>query len=195
MLSRLVQSMAYMGGWESSHDVCGTDNAALVEPVTTFRRTSPAHKETRYAFCKEKSVFDPNRQRIDVMKDRLVEEVKNFQRIGPANKEAWYTFCRERSSQGDKDPNRYDADVLIEFLMNVKAGKGIGKGGASWNSRGNGGQWNSIMMMQMMNHMFVMQKINQNQLFAMQKMNQLFVMSGKGMGKMGGMGKGRSKPY
>lgn len=114
---------------------------------------------------------------VPVMKDSLVQEVKNFQRMSPANKETWYSFCKERSSAGDKDPNRFDADVLTEFLMSVKAGKGMGKGGGSGKGMGKGmgtgnpGQWMMQMMMQMQ------------------------MMMGKGMGKMGGKGKGRSMPY
>ncbi|CAE8652497.1 unnamed protein product, partial [Polarella glacialis] len=51
----------------------------------------------------------------------LVDQVKALQRSDPGAKQVWWDFC-EQSLGGVKDPNRHDANVLEDWLVDYQRG-------------------------------------------------------------------------
>jgi len=55
-------------------------------------------------------------------KAELVDQVKALQRSDPGAKQVWWDFC-EQSLGGVKDPNRHDANVLEDWLVDYQREK------------------------------------------------------------------------
>jgi len=54
----------------------------------------------------------------DPVKDEFVSKIKAFQRTSEENKSAWGAFC-DANLGGIRDPNRHEASVLAQFVINI----------------------------------------------------------------------------